>query len=170
MIAFDIETKLEKKIQVPYKLGYTVHEKLKIIDKPTCVDEFLTDILKKRYNFHSAIAHNFASFDSFFILTELKTRRVRLTMFVRGNSVIFLRCIFRDRTTYFRDSYLYFGKSLSAIYSQYNWSKRFISTLNKNFLTIYLIFDLIEVFNILIIILQRVFLSTNIFMYILNKF
>jgi len=125
MIVFDIETTLIGKTQTATALGFTTKNLVTIYHNDlVCVESFIKAIYRRRYNKNNCIAHNFANFDSFFIVPVfLKIKKkfdVDIKMYIRNNNIIFLKVVFRGFTLFFRDSFLYVGKPLKYIYTLFS--------------------------------------------------
>jgi hypothetical protein len=120
-LVFDIETTLKQRTQIPTHVGFYMRNNFKIFESESCVSEFLNEILQFDYClFIHGYAHNFANFDSFFIVKALIRKQAKIIkMFVRNNNIIFLKCKINKTDIYFRDSFLYVGLPLYEIFEMY---------------------------------------------------
>jgi hypothetical protein len=92
-------------------------------------------------------AHNFSNFDSFFVIQVLLKLNIKiLKIFIKNNSIIFLKCVYKKNIIYFRDSFLFFNYSLAYILKIFNKIKQYIYLMKKKFILKYLFFDLIGLF------------------------
>jgi len=121
MVIFDIETKLQDKKQIATHCGYLYSDQLVYIFNPHCINNFIDNILNTKNNFIYLYAHNFANFDSFFVIPILLSKGAIVTkMYVKNNNIIFFQCLLKNKQLVFKDSFLYASISLSEILKMFN--------------------------------------------------
>jgi len=121
MVVFDIETKIKNKKQIATHCGYIDLDWLTYSTSPSCVNTFIEDLLQMRISPINIYAHNFANFDSFFIVPILFSKQIKISkMYVKNNSIIFLHCSIGEIQLVFRDSFLYASISLNEILKMFN--------------------------------------------------
>jgi hypothetical protein len=121
MIIFDIETKLKNKKQLATHCGYLERDWMTYSKTPLCIHNFIKDLQLMEIKSINLYAHNFANFDSFFVVPVLLAMKVKISkMYVRNNSIIFLQCSIDSTVLTFRDSYLYANISLVEILKMFN--------------------------------------------------
>jgi DNA polymerase elongation subunit (family B) len=99
-----------------------------------------------------AYAHNFSSFDSYFILRVMIILNYRIVkIYMRNNSIFFIEVEFQRRRFFFRDTFLLFPKKLAEItYSLAEYRKRYmlVNYITRKLIK-YAIFDVISLFYLL---------------------
>lgn len=149
IIAFDIETNVLNNVHRVSSMAFLDYKKL-IILKQNSIIKFLFLLYKSRCN--SAYAHNFSSFDSYFIAKALIILKFKIKkIYIRNNCIYFLEAEIRFKKIYFRDSYLLFPQKLSEIiFTLTGFNKKFIvsESITKRYL-LYTVFDVIFLYYIL---------------------
>jgi len=149
IVAFDIETVVLNNTHFISSLGFMDHRKLVILKKNIMV-KFLFLLYKSKCNF--AYAHNFSSFDSYFIAKALIILKFKIKkIYLRNNCIYFLEAEIKGKKIYFRDSYLLFPQKLATIISTLTgFTKKYVvsnSIVVSNLL--YLIFDIFFLYYLL---------------------
>jgi hypothetical protein len=140
LFVLDIETSYKKK-HVINSVGLVSKKNLKCLQSEYALFFCINYLLNKAGN---VFAHNFSNFDSFFIIQTLLKLNIKiLKIFIKNNSIIFLKCVYKKNVIYFRDSFLFFNYSLAYILKIFNKNKCYIHLLKKKFILKYLCFDLI---------------------------
>lgn len=149
IIVFDTETVVLDNVHYISLMGFLDFRKLVILKK-NIIAKFLYLVYKSRCN--AVYAHNFSSFDSYFIAKALIMLKFKIKkIYLRNNCIYFLEAEIEGKKIYFRDSYLLFPQKLTKIiFSLTGFKKRYIATerVSTKFL-LYLIFDVFFLYYIL---------------------
>lgn len=149
IIVFDIETTVLNNTHYISSVAFLDSKKLVVLKKNILV-KFLYLLYKSRYNF--VYAHNFSSFDSYFIAKALIILKFKIKkIYLRNNCIYFLEAEIKGKKIYFRDSYLLFPQKLTEIiFTLTGFSKKYIvsESISRKYL-LYLIFDVFFLYYIL---------------------
>src|SRR5258708_40157463 len=104
LAVFDIETNLDKEKHFINSIGVILRNKLYYFSGLNGLYFGLLIIFQKNINY--IYTHNFANFDSFYILKAiLRLNILILKVFIKNNSILFLKINFKNKIFYFIDSF-----------------------------------------------------------------
>jgi len=147
----DIEVEFLRDTQQVSQAGIMIGGRLGIYEGKEAVYDCLK-LLQQINNRRcvSIYAHNFSNFDSYFLLKALPDAEIEIDLvYLKHNSVIFVKAFDESKEYFFFDSFLFFSKPLNEIAKMFYTRKSFLEINKKTDLWVYLAFDVMYLYYFL---------------------